>query len=770
MEKLRTNCHYCGYLCGFIASVEDGMIVDLEPDESRYPYDPAIANSCHRWRLNMETLDGPDRINHPLKRVGERGSGEFEQVTWDEALDGIASRLEALIDEFGPQTLASAIGGPHATYWPLHRFMNLVGSPNNMGIGQICWNPRNMIDCLTYGWPMEADIRPDVSGAVFLWGTNPAASDNSVFWRQLVEVSKSSTKLVVIDPRLTETARIADLHLAPFPGTDCTLALGMIHEIIALDRVDHEFIDRWCHGFEGLKAHVERYTTEYVESVTGVPAADVTQAAIIFSQPTPSALLSGRGIDQIGENTAPNHRAIAILRAITGDVDRPGAMALNMMSDFIPEIDMEMSDGLVERFADTQLNAPFTPLQSYRGFDGMRALTLKQGKRLPERYLTSDHPFLVWNAAVTGEPYPVKALIVMAGNPLVTYANTKLVHEAFEHLDLIVVLEYYMTPTAAMADYVLPSAAAMERPVIQIQGGISNLAYGGPAAVAPYYERKTDYEFFRLLGLRMGQEEFWPQESLEEAFDVQFGACGMTWEDFCSTGLYCPPAYYGKQEWRYPGSDEPIGFSTTTGKVELRNEYLISLGATEFPEPVSVDDDLDLRFAQSLGLPTEEGNVLGASGSTPTGKSLSAGGELDPRVLRLITGARVQPYWASSLYNIESFRRRRPEPQASMSAKTLAAAGISDGEWIVVRTSIGEARFVAKEASMVDGVISVDYGWWYPETDVSEPNLGGIWQSNSNLLTSGDIETSEPLIGSWKYNGILCEIAPSSDPRDSAKR
>ncbi len=143
-EVKPTNCHYCGYCCAFLATVEDGRVTDLVPDPSRYPYDERILAGCRRWRMNLDALDGPDRVNYPLRRAGKRGGNEWERVSWDEALDDIAARLRALADEHGPETLASAIGGPHASFWPLHRFMNLFGSPNNMGIGQILLEPAHL--------------------------------------------------------------------------------------------------------------------------------------------------------------------------------------------------------------------------------------------------------------------------------------------------------------------------------------------------------------------------------------------------------------------------------------------------------------------------------------------------------------------------------------------------------------------------------------------------------------------------------------------------
>ncbi|MCL1847464.1 MAG: molybdopterin-dependent oxidoreductase [Coriobacteriia bacterium] len=719
-RTVRSNCHYCGYLCGFWATVEEtaegDRLVDLTPDPTRYPYNERITNGCQRWRMNLEQIDAPERVNYPLRRVGERGSGQWERISWEQALDDIASRLGALAAEHGPQTLASAIGGPHASYWPLHRFLNLFGTPNNMGIGQICWNIRIWMDCLTYGWPIEVNIDPSVTGAVFLWGANPAQSDNLLFWRTLLTMDKQKTPLVVIDPRRTKTASIATLHLAPHPGTDATLALALIRQVIATDRIDHAFVQRWCHGFDELVAHVQPYTLEYAEKVCGVPALDIAQAAHIFSEPSPTALLSGRGIDQLGPNSAPTHRALSILRALTGDVDRAGACLIEGRSDFIPEVELEMSASLTPEQRARQLNLGYTALQSYPGYEGASQLTGRFGKALPMRYLTSAHPNLVWRAALSGDPYRVSALICMAANPLVTYADTKLIHEALHALDLLVVLEYYLTPTAQLADYVLPSAGAFERPLIQAHGGVANFCYGGAAAVEPYYERRADYDFFRELGRRLGQEEHWPGATLKDAIERTLAPAGMSWQQWTERGLYAVPAVFNKQEVR--------GFATTTGKIELANEYLDSIGGGRLPVPAPVQQDPQYP-------------------------------------LTLITGARVQPYWASSYFNNPRFRAQHPEPLAQMSNATLEQAGLEEGQWVEVSTARGSARFKAEVAEIKDGVISVEYGWWYPEEEQGEPHLSGAWRSNANLLTSADIAGCEPLIGSWSYNAIPCNLRPS---------
>ena len=736
-EVKPTNCHYCGYCCAFLATVEDGRVTDLVPDPSRYPYDERILAGCRRWRMNLDALDGPDRVNYPLRRAGKRGGNEWERVSWDEALDDIAARLRALADEHGPETLASAIGGPHASFWPLHRFMNLFGSPNNMGIGQICWNPRIWMDALTFGWTVEADIVPGVTECLFIWGTNPAESDNSAFWRSILAFARSDAALVVVDPRRTQAAAVADLWLPVRPGTDCTLALGLLHVIIGEGLVDRAFVDAWCHGFDELAEHVRPYTPAHVAAVCGLPEDDIVRAARLFGRAGAAALVSGRGVDQVGANVAPTHRAICCLRAVTGNVDKPGSCVLAEGPDFVSEMELEMSDALAPERRARCLNTPFTPLQCYDGYDRARKLTEKLGRTLPERYLTSALPHLVLRAMEEGEPYPVRALIVNATNPLLTYADTHRVFDALMGLDLLVVLDYYMTPTAMIADYVLPAAGAIERPVLQVHGGVANMGYGGPAAVEPYYERRTDYDVFRGLGLRLGQEDAWPEETLADAFAAQLARAGMDWDAFCQLGIYWQPPAHAKHE--LPGPDgRPQGFATTTGKIELASEFLPTLGGPRLPEPAAP--------AAPLCSPELVEDAERAGGAH----------------LPMITGSRKQPYNASMYFNNPAFRQKSPHPVAEVSEATAGRLGLKPGDRVEIATDKGSARFILETAPLRDDLVNVDYGWWHPEWEPGGPDLGGMWESNVNCLTS--CEPGEPLIGTWSYNAIDCVIRRIDEP------
>ncbi len=264
----RTNCRLCGYLCGMTAHMANGRLSAVEPDPTRYPDDPSIVKGCRRFLSSLEILDHPQRCNYPQKRIGERGGGEWQQVSWEEALDEIAARLRALRDRYGPETLASSIGGARAQYWPLHRFLDLFGSPNNVGIGQICWNLAIWINSITYGSPLENELVPGTTAAAVLWGFNPAESDNSLFWRNIIRFKQAGGQLVVVDPRRTRTAAQADLWLGLQPATDGALALGLLNVILAEAMFDQDMVARWCSGFDELQARAAHFDPARVEEIT----------------------------------------------------------------------------------------------------------------------------------------------------------------------------------------------------------------------------------------------------------------------------------------------------------------------------------------------------------------------------------------------------------------------------------------------------------------------------------------------------------------------
>ncbi|MBI9045064.1 MAG: molybdopterin-dependent oxidoreductase [Anaerolineaceae bacterium] len=719
MKQVKTNCRLCGYLCALIAEVENGRVMTIEPDASRYPYDEKIVKGCRRCSSNLELLDHPDRINYPMKRMGARGSDHWVCISWEQALDEIADRLHDLKLSYGAETLATSIGGPHSVYWPLHRFLNLFGSPNNLGIGQICWNPAIWVNSLTFGWPLENELDPQITQAAIIWGMNPADSDNSLLWRTILDYSNQGGNLIVIDPRETRTARKATTWLPIKPASDAFLAMGLLHVLINHKLYDEKFVDKWCEGFDELVLKVQPYNPHMVAEITGITPDLIIQTAEVFAKATPATILTGRGLDQIGANSFPTHRAIACLRAITGNVDKQGAAHLATMPEFIPEIDFELNEMLSESQRRKQLGYKSIALQNHTGFDRVAQDTEKAGGRLPRRYLTSVHPNLLWQAILTEDPYPIRALITMGSNPLSSQADTKMIAEALNDLDLLVVLELTKTPTSILADYVLPIAGGLERPLLQTNAGTANIAYGGKAAVRPYYERRPDYDFWRGLGIRMGQEDYWPWKTFEESLDSSLTPLGITWDEFCVSGFYTRNPTYQKFTNTENGNNTPKGFSTSSSKIELYSKILEFLGVEPLPIP------------KPLLPKTEIFN------------------------LTLISGARIQPYYASAYRQVENLRKIHPVPLAEVGIETANKFRLKEEDIVCVETKTGKAFFKLKICNMVEGVVSIEYGWWFPGLNADEMIKGALI-SNANALTNADFEDCEPVLGQWQFNGLPC--------------
>jgi len=250
--------------------------------------------------------------------------------------------------------------------------------------------------------------------------------------------------------------------------------------------------------------------------------------------------------------------------------------------------------------------------------------------------------------------------------------------------------------------------------VLQTNAGVANIAYGGTAALPPLFARRHNFYFWRDLGRRCGQQPYWPWETLEEALDEIFAPAGLNWEEFCRTGLYAPPRHYRKYRTQ--------GFATPSGKVELYSAILEEMGYDPLPAYVPRNDGAE------------------------------------PYPLRLVTGVRCQPYYASELRQIAALRRRRPQPVAEMAAVTAGALGLADGDHVWIESPQGRIQQVLGLREMVPDTVSVEYGWWYPEQPLAEPSLGGVWQSNANVLTSADVASCDPVLGQWSYRTLRCRV------------
>jgi len=729
MEEKKCICMWCHSHCRVSVYVENNRLIEVKPDEEfkhAALYRP-VTQACLRRMAAQEWFYHPGRLNNPLKRVGAKGENKWKQISWEDAFAEIGDKLEKIVKDYGPESIGTTrgTGRTHDEY--RSRFMNLLGG-NIIGPVTVCFGPILAVSNAILGWCPYPYVRPGVTKSILFWGNRYGYPPT---WRAIDIARKGGSKLIVVDPRRTEVAEKADIWLQVRPGTDLALLLSMIHTVVAEKLYDEKFVSNWCHGFEALCEHIKEYTPRWASEITWIPEDKIVSAARIYAD-GPSASWSGVGIDHL-PNCISTLQAKYILISLCGNLDIPGGDLLpGPYYDAILEQEEEMTDYVSSESKAKQLGSDRFKLLSWPGYDLIQA-SVKQHWGKPGACAVDTavaHAPSLYRAIMTGKPYPVKALITVASNPLITQANTTLVYEALKRLDLYIVHDFFMTPSGQLADYVLPAASWLERPYLYNGFGFGKFLVAGEEALPPVskgeYDRKTDYDLWRTLSVSLGQEKYWPAKTLEEAYDYRLKPLGMSFKQFVKEkkGFDFPKAQYKKYEEH--------GFGTPTGKVELYSTIFEKLGYS--PLPV-YQEPPESPFSQ----PTLT--------------------ETYPFIL--ITGGRFDPYYASEHRQISTFRKRRPDPLVQINPETAKSLGINDGDWVWVETLRGK---VQQKCIYFEGispkVIHAEYGWWYPEDKGEEPFLHGVWKSNINVITDDDPDRCDPMSGGWPLRTGLCRIYP----------
>jgi len=740
-KDIRCLCFGCWLQAGVLASVEGGRVVKLR-GEADNPVNQGWI--CERSKAFIEHLYHEDRLNYPLKRAGERGEGRWERISWDQALDEVAERLSQIRDESGAEAVAS-IGGTGRGFSEMFkvRFMNLFGSPNHANAGQWCSVVSRQIHAAIYGAGASRAVKHPCKCAV-IWGGNPAESLACSF-NKLVKAKREGTKFIVIDPKYSETAgRLSDRWLRLRPGTDAALALGWIHVIIREELYDKYFVENWCHGFQELKERAEQYPPDRVSQITWLPEDQIIETARLYATSKPASIIWGVKSDMQGRNVTSLTHAKCILRAVTGNLDVVGG---DMLSGPCPKANygpvFEYMDLLPAEQRRKQIGADKFKLWCYPGYELVHKVARPYwyDTGLSSGFLPGCHGPGVWKAILEGEPYQVRGLICGASNPMVAYPNTKRVYRALKSpkLELFVVAEQWLTPTAMLADYVFPITNWLEHPQVYTQTfqGSGNVASIGERVIPPLYERRTDYEFYRGLGMRLGQEKYW-RNTLDEEWDwclepllEEFNMASS--QEFArKQRWWTPPVVEKRYETIDPKTGEPRGFATPTGKVELYSTILEELGYDPLP---------------SYEEPPE----------TPVSRPDLA--KEYPFIL--ITGARFRPMHHSEHRQIRSLRKLYPYPTAEINPDTARRLGIGEGDWMIIETPRGKIKQRAKLTSRIPRrMIEAQHGWWYPEEIASDPVLYKAFEINVNILTPDDDEYCDPPTGAVTFGPLMCKVYP----------
>lgn len=768
MDTKRVVCSMCDLSCTLEAHIKDGQLERLAGFKD-HPINPNVF--CNKAARAKEWFYNGRRLLHPLKRKGDRGSGQWERISWDQAMDEIAERLQKIVLEHGPESFACSsseyncqVGSGAA-----RRFMNLLGSPNYISGVSLCFGNTAAVNSMTYGAYPFSDF--EQTRCIVYFGHNPKPNVWAGEYQRLKAALRRGAKFIVMDPRRSHCAKLADIHLPLRPGTDAAMALGWLHVIIDEGLYDKEFVAKWCEGFGDLKKRVGEYPLDRIEKITGVRAGLIREAARMYAATKP-AIIPWTVITDQQRNSTSALRCQSILRALTGNLNVPGGdVLLPLNPAIISESEIELHEALPLEKQDLQLGADDYPLMTYKGQRALNEHRQRVWGRpcmnlLKGQYMA--HPPAVFKAMREGVPYPVKAFFAIANNTLMCYTNQRGIYEALNKLDLLVANDIFMTPTAELADYVLPGDAFLERPVLINAQEWINSYFIAPKAIEPPGECKDVYHFWRELAVRMGMEESFPWKTLEELYDYRVQGTGLTWEQISSNFFSwpSPPAKLAPTMARGMKVLARLGLlskaeSMALARIRRRRALWEAFERRNMPGPQRLfrDDVMLVPYPhEKLGFATPSGKVelsstmmedLGLD-PLPYWADIGLPGEADDRAmddypLQLCVGLREEEYFHSAGRHVEKMRKSRPEPLAILHSGVAAGLGIEDGDWVYVETSWGK---VEMKASLSDethpDLVIVPHGWWKPETGNDNGEFYGIWKYSDGVLLDDDPAHFDP--------------------------
>ena len=704
---VRTTCISCHGGCGVKVSVEDGAIVHIEGD----PDSLTKGTMCAKGLSSIQHVDNPYRLKYPLKRDGAKGEGKWKRISWDEALDTIASKMKEATEKFGPQTIAVSQGTGRGYNRYTHRFARSLGTANIITPGYVCHSPRLGLYGLVTGY---GRLYCDYHG----WGGE--FPKTHIMWAKQLEISSADSEmctwyirsldyaknLIIIDPRATAYASRATLHLQPRPGTDCALALGMMHVIVEEQLWDKEFVSQWTDGFEGLRERVKSYTPETVSQITWIPKEKIIQAARLFAVDTPGCIQVGSSLERQA-NCGHTLRAITCLLGLCGNIERPGSM----VSWVLPET------GLIEDFF---LELPVT--------DDMRKNIIGID-RFKMGAARTCNPDTMVKAILSGKA-PIKVWFSVGGQQIVHMANTREVVQAIEKVEFLVHVDQFMGPMAQAADIVLPAAHWLEMDdVYDMHPRFMIEAHN--KVVEPPGEAKPVVWIFNEVGRRV-VPKLWFQD-VKECLDYQVRkGKALDWKKFSEkrvSGCWGKDQVYYKYKTDY--WKEGGGFPTSTGKFEFASKALEGMGYDPLPQ-----------FREPGESPY----------STP---------ELFKEYPLVMTSGYRQPFYFLGQYrNIPWLRSFMEYPTAQIHPDTAAKYGVKDGDWVWIESARGRIRQKIRVfPGILRGVLMATANCFYPE----EPPKGyhGLFISNPNVLTSNN--HLDPMYGSPDLTCLLCKVYPCKE-------
>jgi anaerobic selenocysteine-containing dehydrogenase len=774
-----TFCALCVSRCGATAVTVDGRFTALEPDRA-HPTGRAL---CVKGKAAPAIVDHADRLLHPLRRTAPKGAEDpgWERIGWDEALDTVAGRLRATAAASGPESVVFGAASPSTSAlsdsidW-INRLRRAFGSPNFTNSMELCGWGRILAPNYTFGAPVPGVFMPDLerAGCILYWGYNPSVA-RLVHATATVAARRRGAKLVAVDPRRAGLATDADHWLRVRPGTDAALALAITSVLLDRGLYDVEFVRRFTNGpllvradtgrllrsddvpgaepgryvawdtsvaapvtydaasrrYDGDEASLAldgRFTIGEIQcrpvlaeladhcrecgpdaaaTITGVPAAEIEQVAETLWTSRPVAFYTWSGLEQ-HSGTTQTIRAINVLYALLGCLDAPGG------------------------------NVRFTPVPA-NPIDGIDLLSAGQREKalgLDERPLGPARFEQVtaadfYTAALEGR---ARALVNFGANLVMAQGDSARGRDALVRLDFTVHADTFLSPTADLADIVLPVATPFEVEGLRIGFEVSQEAQSlvqlRRPVHAPRGKARSDLEIVFALATRLGLgAHFWDGD-IDAAWRHQLEPSGITLERLRAepAGITLPLATrYRKHAEVSDGT--PVGFRTPSGKVELLSETLADHGYPALP-----------TFTEPAISPLSRPDLAG-------------------RYPLVLTCAKSVRFAESQHRQIATLRRATPDPQVEIHPNAAADRAIAAGDWVRIVTPGGAVRARARFNSSLDpGVVCGQHGWWQACTELGLPGYPPYGPDSANLNLILRQTPADPISGSPPLRASLCQI------------
>lgn len=712
METNKAICGICPAGCWVEVDLDgEGRLAAVRRDP-----DSPLGAICPLGEHAPEIVYSEHRLRHPLRRKGPKGGFEFERIGWDRAYEILVERLQTIKSESGPEAAAIYTGRGSFElalcdfYQPAGVAVSSAssvlfpfGSPNTLGVGALCYVSMAMIAPHVTMGGMFINMYSDIENAdlIVVWGANPATDCPPTDLERIVAARRRGAQVVVIDPRRTRTAKLAEAEWIPVrPGTDGALALGLCNVIIEEELFDEAFTREWTLGFEEFARYVQHFRPGEVERITGVPRETVHSLARRLARADGASPVMYTGLEY-SDSGVQAIRATLVLWALAGQLDTPGGRCFVMPDNQFP---VPPREGLVANpdVRNALGRERFPVYSAYRG---------------------ESHAIALPRSVLEGRPYRVRGLIVLGGSIITAWPRPGVWRETLGALDFLACIDRQLTADCAYADLVLPATTMFEIDSYMRYGPVFRLRR---KVIEPVGEARNDFFILSELAARMGYGHLYPRNEEELQRRALVGS-GFGLEEVRRAGgsVRVPGVMteYRKWEKGLLRADGRPGFDTPSGKLEIASTILEEHGYD--PLPVYTE---------------------------PAEGPLSRPDLIERFPLVFNSGARVTTDFRSQHHGVPGLSKLRPEPTVTIHAEDARQRGIADGDRVVLRSPRGSVRlraFVTED--IVRGAVDANMGGGGPVGP-------GAWQQcNINELT--DVERYDPISGFPIYKTLLCEVA-----------